>query len=164
MPNQKTLRDVLPVVWTKLELTSLSTEAHLKKSVYRRWMEETGTVVTPRIINRLWLELSKSKYARPSPYFDDVLDLNVSAIYNMLIDSGLSSVANGNANSRGNGGYPLAGTHTEHTRCYESGPERIRRFQTMASSDSPGIPLEAMTRTAFLEQCGWRWLPASWYP
>lgn len=88
MPNQKTLRDVLPVLWTELKIDPRETERNLKKSVYARHMEDTGTICTPKIIEREWRELRASRFARPSPYYEDVLILDVQAIKNMLLDSG----------------------------------------------------------------------------
>lgn len=103
MPAKKTLNgDVLPALWVGLGLDSRETERNVNRATFHRILETSGTIVTPRIVDRMWDTLATSSYAHHSPYADAVLILDVRAIAAALIASGRRSLVGGN-------------THTTHT-------------------------------------------------
>lgn len=89
MPAKKTLtRDVLPALWAGLEIDPREADRTLNRAVYTRIMTTSDTIVSKPVLDRMWKTLGASLYARPSPYADNVLILDVTAIKGALIAEG----------------------------------------------------------------------------
>lgn len=88
MPAKITLNEVLPVLWKAMELDPSEKERSLNRGKFDQYMMNSETIVSKVTLDRVWKVLMTSRFARPSPYFDNVMLLDVQAVRLALDDVG----------------------------------------------------------------------------
>lgn len=88
MPAKITLNEVLPVLWKSMELDPSEKERSLNRGKFDQYMMNSETIVSKVTLDRVWKVLMTSRFARPSPYFDNVMLLDVQAVRLALDDVG----------------------------------------------------------------------------
>lgn len=88
MPAKITLNEVLPVLWKAMELDPSEHERSLSRGKFDQYMMSSETIVSKVTLDRVWKVLMTSRFARPSPYFDNVVLINVQAVKLVLDDVG----------------------------------------------------------------------------
>lgn len=109
MPAKITLREVLPVLWSEMHLDPAETGRTLNRAKFDQYMTTTETIVSPKTLDRMWRTLGSSRFAKPSPYFEGVLVLDVAAIRIVLDDIGT----------------PISGAHTYHTHTLATTVQKV---------------------------------------
>ncbi len=110
MPAKKTMRDVIPALWTGLNIDPRETERTLNRATFDRIMTTTETIVSPTVLDRMWKTLPATQYAKYSPYYNKVVILDVKSMKILIEDLGLTS---------------LITLHTYHTHTYTDENQRI---------------------------------------
>ena len=88
MANKITLNDILPPIWAELKIEAGEVSRPLKKETFRQIMTETETIVSPSVINRMWMTLAASEFGDYSTYTQDTIFLDLPRIKRRLISNG----------------------------------------------------------------------------
>lgn len=110
MPAKITLREVLPVLWREMHLDPTETERSLNRAKFDQYMTTTETIVHPKTLDRMWKTLTSSRFAQHSPYYDNVIILDVQAVRLVLDDAGI---------------LPSERTHTSHTHTLATTVQKV---------------------------------------
>lgn len=94
LPAKITLNEVLPVLWKAMDLDPSEKERSLNRGKFDQYMMNSETIVSKVTLDRVWKVLLTSRFARPSPYIDNVMCLDVQAIKLMLDDVGFVAQKN----------------------------------------------------------------------
>lgn len=88
MASKKTINDILPPIWRDLEIEPGEVQRPISKQTFRRIMTETETIVSPSVINRMWMTLAASEFGAYSPYTQDTIFLDLPRIKRRLLSNG----------------------------------------------------------------------------
>lgn len=88
MPTKITLNDILPPIWASLDIEMGETSRPLSRDRYDHIMKDTGTVVSPTVLKRMWETLAHSEFAAFSPYTRNTLFLDLPRIEARLVSNG----------------------------------------------------------------------------
>lgn len=80
MPTKITRAQVMPALWTELEFDPAETERTVNRASFDKAMERSYTITSKSVRDREWRNLVNAPFSQPSPYYNDVVIINIQAL------------------------------------------------------------------------------------
>lgn len=80
MPTKITRAQVMPALWTELKFDPAETERAVNRASFDKAMERSYTITSKSVRDREWSNLVNAPFSQQSPYYNDVVIINIQAL------------------------------------------------------------------------------------
>lgn len=70
----------MPALWVELEFDPAELERNVNRASFDKAMERSYTITSKSVRDREWRNLQKTVFSHPSPYFSDVVVIDIPAL------------------------------------------------------------------------------------